>query len=107
MCNLYSMTATVDEMKRLFGPLKAIATISLCSPRSIPAALHRSFRRKRKRSFASRYDDLGISWSCGCQGPTGHKRPQSRQPILAIGARATRSALHGSCYPIFGVERAT
>ena len=27
MCNLYRMTQTVDEIRRLFGPFEAIATI--------------------------------------------------------------------------------
>ena len=83
MCNLYSMTATVDELRRIFGPFDGdtqnLPPFDEIYPgHQAPVLLRKAGRRPRARD-----DEVGFS-GAGVGGiAAGDQRPQPVEPVLA------------------------
>ena len=86
MCNLYTMTATVDEMRRVFGAFEGDRSNLPPFTEIYPGRPAPVLRREGAGAVA-RDDDLGLSRAGGGQGAAGDQHPQSRQPVLAHRAR--------------------
>ena len=65
MCNLYTMTATVDEMRRLFGAFDGDATNLPPFDEIYPGRAAPVLRRGEAGGFAARDDAVGLSRASG------------------------------------------
>ena len=92
MCNLYTMTATVDEMRRLFGAFEGDRANLPPFDEIYPGQAGAGASARRRRRPEAGDDDLGLSRAGGGEGAAGDQRPQPRQPVLALGARQSSGA---------------
>jgi hypothetical protein len=88
MCNLYTMTATVDELRRVFGHFDGDRD-------NLPAIgdIYPNYKAPVLRRDGA---GLGLSSSSRKRRAAGDERAEPCQPVLALGVEGSRAALPGA-----------
>ena len=104
MCNLYTMTATVDEMRRVFGPFTG-DTANLPPFDEIYPGHQAPVLRREGAGLKLEMMTLGLPRPRRRQGPAGDQRPQSATARSGARPRQPGAALHRPRHALLRMDR--
>jgi hypothetical protein len=91
MCNVYSMTATADEMRALFGPFEGDRDNVPAFENIFPN--YKAPRRNGSNELKLEMMTRGFPGASGGRRSAHNQRSEPEQPLLAIGVERAQPAL--------------